>query len=221
MIQIEDVSLTIKNKQILQDIDVEFPENSVIGLVGRNGCGKTMLMKCICGFVRVSTGTITVNEKIVGSDVDFPEDMGVIIETPAFIPYYSGFRNLKMLAEFRKKVSPKRIKAVMERVGLNPELKLPVSKYSLGMRQRLGIAQAVMEKPSLLVLDEPFNGIDVDGLEQMREIILTIKKRGATIILASHNQDDINQLCDYIYFMEKGRIVSSQSHDEYTSAVPL
>lgn len=208
MISIENVNLKIKDKWILQDINMSIPSGSIIGLVGRNGCGKTMLMKCICGFVNASTGVIKVNDKMIGKDIDFPEHLGIIIENPEFIPYYSGYKNLKILAEYRKQIGKKEIRAVMELVELNPDSKLPISKYSLGMKQRLGLAQAIMEKPSVLVLDEPFNGIDIDSLDTMRKIILSLKEEGATIILASHNQEDIQILCDKTYYMEKGKIIS-------------
>lgn len=206
MITLKNVSLQIKDVQILRDIDTEFEDGQIHGIIGRNGSGKTMLMKCICGFVRPTRGEIRVNEKVVGQDLDFPKDMGLIIETPGFIPYYSGLKNLKQLADLNKNVTVERIKESMELVGLDPKMKRSVKKYSLGMRQRLGIAQAIMEDPSILILDEPFNGLDMDGVEQMRELLLQLKEAGKNIILASHNKEDIEILCDTVHEMKKGEM---------------
>lgn len=210
MITLKNVSLQIKDVQILKNIDTEFEDGQIHGIIGRNGSGKTMLMKCICGFVRPTGGEIRVNEEIVGKDLDFPKDMGLIIETPGFIPYYSGFKNLKQLADLNKKVTAEQIKEYMELVGLEPKLKRSVKKYSLGMRQRLGIAQAIMENPSILIMDEPFNGLDMDGVEQMRKLLLQLKEEGKNIILASHNKEDIEILCDTVHEMRKGEMHLTQ-----------
>ena len=155
MIKIKDLSLQIKKDTILKDINISFAKGEIHGLIGRNGSGKTMLMKCICGFVKPTNGEIFVNDKQIGKDCDFPESVGIIIETPGFIPYYSGYKNLKILADLNKKIDGETIKKSMEQVGLDPNLKRHVRKYSLGMRQRLGLAQAIMEDPDLLILDEP------------------------------------------------------------------
>lgn len=160
MIEIENLSLTMKKQVILSDINLTFEKGKIHGLIGRNGSGKTMLMKCILGFIRPSQGTIWVDHKRIGKEVDFPPHTGVIIETPGFIPHYSGYKNLKVLAELNGKIDRGQIIHTMELVGLNPNLRRPIKKYSLGMRQRLGIAQAIMEEPNLLVLDEPFNGLE-------------------------------------------------------------
>lgn len=162
MIEIENLSLTMKKQVILSDINLTFEKGKIHGLIGRNGSGKTMLMKCILGFIRPSQGTIWVDHKRIGKEVDFPPHTGVIIETPGFIPHYSGYKNLKVLAELNGKIDRGQILHTMELVGLNPNLRRSVKKYSLGMRQRLGIAQAIMEEPNLLVLDEPFNGLDAE-----------------------------------------------------------
>ncbi len=204
MICIDGLSLTIKEHQILKNITHSFEEGKIHGLIGRNGSGKSMLMKCICGFVKPSEGTVTVNGKLVGKDCDFPESMGIIIETPGFIPYYSGLRNLKLLAGLNRKIDTDKIKETMQQVGLNPNLRLQVRKYSLGMRQRLGLAQAIMEDPSLLILDEPMNGLDKDGVADMRRYLLELKKKGKTILIASHNTEDIELLCDTVCEMDKG-----------------
>ena len=187
MINTENLSLTINKTEILRDITISFDKGKIHGLIGRNGSGKTMLMKCICGFVRATSGKVTVAGKEIGKDCDFPESTGVIIETPGFIPYYSGYKNLKILADLGAKADKEDICNAMRTVGLSPELKRHVKKYSLGMRQRLGLAQAIMEDPDLLILDEPMNGLDKDGVADMRRYLLDLKARGKTIIIASHS----------------------------------
>ena len=206
IIEIKEVDLKIGKTQILKNINVSFEEGKIHGLIGRNGSGKTMLMKCVCGFVKPTSGVILVNGKRVGKDVDFPRDLGIIIETPGFIPYYSGYKNLKLLAGLNNKIKKNDIKDAMKRVGLEPSLKRHVRKYSLGMRQRLGLAQAIMENPSILILDEPFNGMDKDGVKEMREYLLSYKEQGKTILLCSHSAEDIAVLCDTVHEMEKGKI---------------
>lgn len=204
MIEIKNLKLTIKNHTILTDINKSFEKGKIHGLIGRNGSGKTMLMKCICGFVKPTAGTIFVADKQIGKDCDFPDSVGIIIETPGFIPYYSGYKNLKLLADLNRKISSEQIKEAMKQVGLDPELKRHVKKYSLGMRQRLGLAQAIMEDPDLLILDEPMNGLDKDGVADMREYLLNLKEQGKTILIASHSAEDIEILCDTVCEMDKG-----------------
>lgn len=203
-IKVRHIFLEIKKKKILKDIDITFDEGKIHGVIGRNGSGKTVLMKCICGFVKPTEGEVRVRNVVIGKETDFPEDTGVMIETPGFIPYYTGYRNLKLLACLNKKITPKDIQQMMAEVGLDYRLKLPVKKYSLGMRQRLGIAQAIMEQPSVLILDEPFNGLDKDGVRDMREYFLRLKEQGRTIILVSHSVEDIDILCDTVAEMDKG-----------------
>lgn len=208
MIRIEDVNLTIKKANILKHINLELEHGMIHGLVGRNGSGKTMLMKCICGFVYPTSGTIQIEGKYVGKDMDFPENVGVIIETPGFIPYMNGYDNLKILAGCKKIISLEQIRKTMEQMELDPKSRLPVRKYSLGMRQRLGITQAVMEDPDLLVLDEPVNGLDEDGVRLVRTILKEKREQEKTIILSSHNAEDIQLLCDTVHCLYKGEIVS-------------
>lgn len=208
MIAIKEVQLIIRKNEILKDISADFQRGKIHGLIGRNGSGKTMLMKCICGLVKPTSGEITVDGKRIGKDCDFPENTGIIIETPGFIPYYSGYKNLKLLADLRKKITHEDIKSTMEKVGLDPELKLHVRKYSLGMRQRLGLAQAIMENPDLLILDEPMNGLDKDGVKDMREYLLDLKEQGKTILIASHSAEDIDVLCDTVHEMDKGKMTA-------------
>ena len=206
MIEVKNVSLTLQKNEILKDISVYFERGKIHGLIGRNGSGKTMLMKCICGFVKPNSGEILVDGKRIGKDCDFPKNAGIIIETPGFIPYYSGYKNLKLLADLRGKISRDDIRKTMEKVGLNPDLKRHVRKYSLGMRQRLGLAQAIMENPDLLVLDEPMNGLDKEGVADMRKYLLDLKSQGKTILIASHSAEDIGILCDTVCAMDKGRL---------------
>lgn len=213
MIRIENLSLNIKKAKILENINLEFESGKIHGLIGRNGSGKTMLMKCICGFVRPTEGRVLVNEKVIGYDVDFPENIGIIIETPEFVPYLSGYENLKMLAGCRKKIGKGQICEAMEQVELDWKNKLHVKKYSLGMRQRLGLAQAIMEKPEILVLDEPFNGLDDDGVSKMRELLLKKKEEGITVIISSHNAEDIQILCDTVHRLYRGKVVESSVSD--------
>lgn len=204
MIQINELDLTLQKNEILKKVSVHFERGKIHGLIGRNGSGKTMLMKCICGFVKPTSGNVSVNGKLIGKDCDFPESVGLIIETPGFIPYYSGFRNLKLLADLHGKISKSDISKTMEQVGLDPSLKRHVRKYSLGMRQRLGLAQAIMEDPDLLILDEPMNGLDKDGAKDMRQYLLDLKAKCKTILIASHSAEDIEVLCDTVCEMDKG-----------------
>ena len=204
MISVEHVSLSIGTAQILRDISVSFEEGQIHGIIGRNGSGKTMLMKCICGFIRPTAGRIIVAGNQVGRDVDFPPDLGLLIETPGFVPYYSGLKNLELLAAINRRVSKERLNACMEQIGLGDAKNKRVSKYSMGMRQRLGIAQAIMENPRLLILDEPLNGLDEQGVEDIRALLLELKEQGKTILLSSHNREDIDLLCDSVCKMEGG-----------------
>lgn len=204
IIEVKNVTLQIKDKILLNNVSLNIEKGSAVGLVGDNGSGKTVLMKCICGFLSYRKGEINVNGKRVGKDVDFPENMGLIIETPGFIPYFSGYKNLEYLASIKGKISQSEIITALEKVGLEQEMNKKAGKYSLGMRQRLGIAQAIMEDPDILILDEPMNGLDSFGVEVVRELLLALKQKGKTILLTSHNKEDIDLLCDKVYRMEKG-----------------
>lgn len=205
-IEVKGVNLRIKNTDILVDVTASFEKGKIHGLIGRNGSGKSMLMKCICGFVLPNSGEILVEGKQIGKDCDFPENIGIIIETPGFIPYYSGKKNLAILASIKKKIGDEEICSVMKAVGLDSTLKRPVRKYSLGMRQRLGLAQAIMENPSILILDEPMNGLDKEGVLDIRKHLMTLREQGKTILLASHSAEDIDILCDTVCEMEHGKL---------------
>lgn len=204
VVEVKQVSVSFGGEHVLKEVSCSFEEGKIYGIVGNNGSGKTVLMKCICGFLIPDKGTVTVNYKRIGKDVDFPEDVGLIIETPGFLPNLTGFRNLEILASLRQKIGKSEIRETLLRVGLDPDLKKPVAKYSLGMRQRLGIAQAVMEDPSLLILDEPFNGLDKQGVASMHRLIGELKAEKKTILLSSHSQRDIDVLCDVVYEMDAG-----------------
>lgn len=207
MITVKNLSLKIQKDVILSDIDLHIERGKITGLVGRNGCGKTMLMKCITGFVKPTQGEVIFDGKKIGDEIDFPKNTGIIIETPIFVPYYSGYKNLMELAMLQKKIGKAEVEEVLKQVGLYEARHKLVRKYSLGMRQRLGIAQALMENPETLILDEPMNGLDNECVALVRGILADLKKQGKTILLVSHNAEDIRVLCDVIYEMDKGRMI--------------
>lgn len=203
-IQLTNISKTFGKQTVLQPLTIGFEEGMIHGIIGRNGSGKTVLMKMILGILQPTTGTVIVGDKRIGKDVDFPESAGAIIETIEFIPYMSAYQNLADIAAMRGNLSKTQIKEVLEMVGLGNVGRKHVSKFSMGMRQRLAIAQAVMESPKLLILDEPMNGMDEKGVEEMRRLILARKAAGTTIILSSHNIEDIRILCDQVYRIDAG-----------------
>ena len=207
MIEVKNIFLTLNKRQILNNVSLTLKEGNIYGLVGNNGSGKTMLMKCMCGFIRPTEGTVESNGNVIGRDVDYLPDAVVIIETPGFNHYNSGFQNLKVLAGIKNNISANEIREAILTVGLDPELKLPVKKYSLGMRQRLGLAQAIMENPSILILDEPMNGLDKNGVEEIRKLLLSMKDERKIIVIASHNAEDIRVLCDEVHEMERGELL--------------
>ena len=206
-IQLTNISKTFGKQTVLQPLTMGFEEGMIHGIIGRNGSGKTVLMKMILGILQPTTGTVIVGDKRIGKDVDFPESAGVIIETIEFIPYMSAYQNLADIAAMRGNLSKTQIKEVLEMVGLGNVGRKHVSKFSMGMRQRLAIAQAVMESPKLLILDEPMNGMDEKGVEEMRRLILARKAAGTTIILSSHNIEDIRILCDQVYRIDAGVVM--------------
>lgn len=206
VISISDLTKNFRGNVVLDHISLEIEAGTVTGLIGRNGSGKTVLMKCVCGLIPPTSGSIIVQGKRVGKDVDIPDNIGVIIETPGFLPNFSGYKNLMQLAKIRRKIGKNEVRAAMERVGLDPDDKKHVGKYSLGMRQRLGLAQAIMEDPELLILDEPMNGLDKDGVKDMRQYLLDLKAQGKTILIASHSAEDIDVLCDTVCEMDKGTL---------------
>ena len=204
IISVKNLSKDFGQERVLKSVTRDFVKGKIHGIVGNNGSGKTVLMKCICGFLIPTEGEVIVNGKRVGKDVDFPPGLGLIIETPGFLPNMTGVKNLEILASLNKKIGLREIAASMRAMGLDPGMNKPVGKYSLGMRQRLGIAQAIMEDPALLILDEPLNGLDKHGVREMRQLIKGLKEQGKTILLASHNQGDIDELCDTVCEMDAG-----------------
>lgn len=201
---LENVTKVFGEQDALKNVSAKFGMGKIYGIVGRNGSGKTVLLKCICGLLHPTAGTVTVNGKIVEKDVDYPENIGFIIETPGFLPRYSGLKNLKYLASIRGRVKEGEIRKYMGLAGLNPDDKKRVGNYSLGMKQRLGLAQALMENPDILILDEPMNALDSNGVEDIRMVLLKMKENGKLIIIASHVRDDIDILCDEVHGMEGG-----------------
>lgn len=202
MIEVKNLTKSFKKQIVLDDVNLTFEDGKIHGLVGRNGSGKTVLMKCICGLLQPTSGCVIVNGKRIGKDTDFIEDAGIMIEQTGFVRSQSGYRNLYNLAMVRRQITKDDIWKTLELVGLKEAAKKRVRTYSLGMRQRLGIAQAIMENPNILILDEPFNGLDRSGVEEMRELLLSMKAQGKTIILASHYHEDIEKLCDTVTEME-------------------
>ena len=211
MIQLDSVSKHYRQENVLSEITLHFTGRVIYGLVGPNGCGKTTLMRCICGFTRPSSGTVTVLGKRIGKDCDFAPSTGIIIETPGFLPHENARRNLTMLAGISGKASRERVDEVIRLVGFEPEEKKPVGKYSLGMRQRLAIAQAILEDPQILILDEPFNGLDQDGITNIHALLQTLKEQGKCILLASHSATDIAQACDVVYAFHQGRLENAKA----------
>lgn len=206
IIKVVNLTKTYGNINVLDNVSVNFERGQIHGLVGRNGSGKTMLMKCICGFVMPTKGSIIVEGKIIGKYIDIPKNIGAIIENPGFLANYSGYNNLKFLASINKKIDKEQIRQTLKTVGLDPDSKKHVSKYSMGMRQRLGLAQALMEDPDILFLDEPMNGLDKRGVEEMRALFSRLREEGKTIIMANHSAEDIDILCDTVYEMDLGVI---------------
>lgn len=205
ILHIENMSKKLNGQFLLNQINLTIYSPGVYGIIGRNGSGKSLLFKTIAGLIVPTEGKITVfNEEI--SKGRFPKNFGALLDTGGFLPHYSGFRNLKLLSSIQNKISDSEIKEVLRFVGLNPDDQKAVRKYSLGMKQRLGIAQAIMEKPKLLILDEPMNGLDETGVQDFRKMILDFTKKGITVLMASHNSEDISLLCDKVYKMDYGEL---------------
>jgi ABC-2 type transport system ATP-binding protein len=205
-IEINDCSKVIKKTTILDHIDLKLEKNRIYGFVGRNGSGKTMLFKILTGLAQPSSGEIRINGQRVSPQSGYPAKLGVMIENNGLWPYLTAFENLSTLAAIRRELSDEEIAAVIERVGLSNDGK-KFAKYSLGMKQRLVFAQAIMEKPELLILDEPTNALDTEGVRLFKEIIRQEKERGATVLIASHSLEDFPDFCDTIIPMEAGRVV--------------
>lgn len=209
-IEVKNISKVYKKEKVLDDVSFCVNAGEIFGIVGRNGSGKSVLMKIICGLSAPTSGDIVIDEKIIGKDIDFPENLGAIIEQPAFMQFASGFKNLKFLADINKKIDKAEIRSTMEMVGLNPDSKKWVMNYSLGMKQRLSIAQAIMENPELIILDEPMNGLDKEMVNWLRGYLKEESDKGHTIIISSHIQEDIDILCDHVIELDRGCIVNAR-----------
>lgn len=207
MIRVEHISKKFGTHTVLEDVSLTCEAGKIYGIIGYNGSGKSVLFKCICGLYHADEGVIFIRGQQLGKDMDMIENAGVIIEEPAFLKQYSGIRNLELLWLLNNKKDTKKLQEIMRTVGLDPLNRKAVGKYSLGMKQRLAIAQAIMEEQDILILDEPMNGLDKDGVAQMRELFLKYKSEGKTLLFASHNREDIEVLCDEVYEMDKGKLV--------------
>lgn len=206
-IKITHLSKNIKKAVILDDVNMELESGRIYGFKGKNGSGKTMLMRAICGLITPTNGTVEIDGKILGKDISFPESIGVLIENPSFISNYTGMKNLQVLASIQKRIGDEEIRNTLELVGLDPDDKRTYKKYSLGMKQRLGIAEAIMEKPDIVILDEPINALDEAGAAMIREILQNLRNEGKLIILACHDTEELNFLADEIYEISEGKIV--------------
>lgn len=206
LIKIENYTQKIKKDIILNDINLHLKENKIYGFVGRNGSGKSILFKGICGLLNISNGKIIIKGKEIGKDIDFYDNLGAVLDGAGFLPNLSSFDNLKLLASIRNKISDSDIKSALNKVGLDPNDKKKYKKYSLGMKQKLALAQAIMENPELLILDEPFNGLDSYSVKDIREMLIDYKKKGKTILISSHIKEDIDILCDEVYELDRGNI---------------
>lgn len=202
---IENLSKTIKNNKILDNVNLTFESGHVYGLVGRNGSGKTMLLRAICGLIFPDSGKVIIDGKQLHKDISFPESCGIIIENTDLLPNFSAFDNLKMLSEIKNTANDNMIKSAIKSVGLDPDSKKKVKTFSLGMKQRLSIAQALFEDPDILLLDEPTNALDEDGVNDVRRILLEQKKKNKLIIIANHNKEDISLLSDTVISVSNGR----------------
>lgn len=206
-VSVNHLNLSIKGKCILDDITFSMQSGQIYGLSGRNGSGKTMLLKCVCGYLKPSSGEVLIDGTRFDNNEKIKQKIGIIIENPGFLEEYTAYYNLKILSTIGKKLTKEEIYAIMAKVGLKGVEKQKVKKYSLGMKQRLAFAQAIMENQDFLVLDEPTNGIDKDGLQMIRSVLLDMKSKGKIVLLASHNKEDIQLLCDEIYKIEDGLIL--------------
>ena len=205
-IHVRNVVKSFGEHRVLKDVSVDIPAGQITGIIGRNGSGKTVLLKCIIGLMRPDSGEITVGGTRIGQDADFAPDLGFIIETPGFIGNRTGFQNLKYLSLISGRADDDAIRSSISRVGLNPSDRKKVANYSLGMRQRLGIAQAIMENNDVLIFDEPMNSLDSACVEEMRQLFLSLAAEGKTIIVTSHNSEDIRLLCHQTYMMDAGKL---------------
>lgn len=213
VIELKEVVKDIKGKRIIDHVTLHLESGKITGLKGVNGSGKTMLMRLISGLITPTSGSITINGKQLGKDITFPESVGILIENPAFLDTYSGFDNLKMLASIQNRIGEEEIRSILAKVGLDPQDKKKYRKYSLGMKQRLGIAAAVMENPDIIILDEPTNALDSDGVGMLKEILHEHRERGALLLISCHDLATLKELSDEMYLMESGALRPYQEEE--------
>ena len=199
LIELRNVSKSFKGLSLFENLSVSFEKGKIYGIVGHNGSGKSVLFKMMCGFVFPDQGSVIVNGEELGKNKRFPENFGIIIDKPGYLGDKTGFENLRYLADIQNKISDEKIKEILEKVGLSHTIMQKVKNYSLGMKQKLAIAQAIMEDQEILLLDEPFNGLDVDSVENLRDLLKSLNNQGKTIFLTSHNNEDIDILCDHVF----------------------
>lgn len=209
-VEVKSYSKVIKGVPVLNDITCSFERGRVYGLQGKNGSGKTMLLRALSGLIFPTSGCVEVEGKQLGKDISFPESLGLLIETPAFIDKYTGLRNLELIASLKCVIGREEVCEALARIGLDSFDKRHYRKYSLGMKQRLGIACSIMEKPDILLLDEPLNALDPSGVERVEKILDEEKRRGALVVVACHDVDELRLLADEILTLEGGRIVSNE-----------
>lgn len=214
VVRLEDYCKSFKSAEVLKNINLTLESGKVIGLKGKNGSGKTMLMRAISGLILPTSGKVYINDKELGRHISFPPSIGILIENPSFISSYTGFKNLKILASIQNRISDDEIRDAIRKVGLDPDDKRTFKKYSLGMKQRLGIAAAIMERPDIVILDEPINALDEAGAGLIKGILDELKANGSLIIIACHDTEELNYLSDEIYEIYDGEITGHIEHPD-------
>lgn len=205
-IEVKNFSKSIGKIKVLENINVCLNSGNIYGVVGKNGSGKTMFLRMIAGLILPTTGEVRVGEEILGKDISFPDNLGILLEKPSFLPYLTGYENLQMLAQIRKIITNEEIQSLMNLFDLDWKSKKKFKEYSLGMKQKLGIIQAIMENQQIIILDEPFNALDESSVETLRKVLEKLKAEGKLIVMTSHNKEDIHLLCDYTYTMTEGKM---------------
>ena len=214
VVRLEDYCKSFKSAEVLKNINLTLESGKVIGLKGKNGSGKTMLMRAISGLILPTSGKVYINDKELGRQISFPPSIGILIENPSFISNYTGFKNLKILASIQNRISDDEIRDAIRKVGLDPDDKRTFKKYSLGMKQRLGIAAAIMERPDIVILDEPINALDEAGAGLVKGLLDELKANGSLIIIACHDTEELNYLSDEIYEIYDGEITGHIEHPD-------
>ena len=209
-IKIEDLSKSIKGALILDKVSITLTSGKIYGLRGKNGSGKTMLMRAMSGLLIPDTGSVIINGKTLHKDISFPESIGILIENPSFLPQYTGFKNLKLLAGLTGNISDDEIRTALDRVGLDPEDRRTYRKYSLGMKQKLGIANAIMGEPDIIILDEPINALDEESVKKIKKVLLEIRDKDKLIIIACHDREELEYLSDIIYEIKDGAVIDKK-----------